>query len=152
MSRFAHRLNGWQRLCLYAAGTLLLASGAAWLALHYLLGEGAGGLPHPAEAWLMRLHGLAGFVALFMLGVLAAHHVPHGWRLGARHRFARQRGSGALLCTLAALLAATGYALYYFAPEGVRPALGWVHSTFGLVMAGLVLSHRRGAARTDRPD
>lgn len=149
MSRFAHRLSGWQRLALSLCGALLIASGAGWLALHYTLGAGAGELPHPAEAWLIRLHGLAGFGALFMLGVLAAHHVPHGWRLGARHRFARQRTSGLALCTLAALLAASGYALYYFAPEGVRPALGWVHSAFGLAMALLILAHRRGAARAD---
>jgi len=144
MSRFAHRLARWQRIALYGVGALLLASGLPWLAVHYTVGAGAGELPHPLEGWLMRLHGLAGFGALFMLGVLAAQHVPHGWRLSARHRYARQRGTGLLLCTLAALLALTGYALYYFAPEAVRPALGWLHTAFGVAIGALVLQHRRG--------
>jgi hypothetical protein len=133
---------------LYACGGALLASGAAWLALHY--GRAAADLPHPAEAWLMRLHGLAGFGALFMLGVLAAHHVPHGWRLSARHRYAGQRTTGLVLCSLGALLALTGYALYYFAPETVRPALGWSHAALGATMALLAWRHRRHSDTAER--
>jgi len=154
MSRFAHRLAAWQRLGLYACGTLLLASGALWLGVHYSIGAGAGELPHPLEAWLMRLHGLAGFAALFMLGVLTAHHIPHGWRLGARHRFARQRDTGLALCTLGGLLAASGYMLYYFAPEAIRPVLGWAHAGFGAAIALLLLTHRRGGGSRslDRAD
>jgi len=148
MSRLAHRLPAWQRRTLYVAGAALTLTGALWLALHY--GRGPADLPHPLEAWLMKLHGLAGFAALFMFGVLAAQHIPHGWRLSARHRHARQRGTGVALGTLAALLAATGYALYYFAPEGVRPALGWAHALLGLAMAALVLQHRRGSNRQSR--
>jgi peptidoglycan/LPS O-acetylase OafA/YrhL len=128
---------------LYAAGGLLLASGVLWLALHYSVGAGTGELPHPLEAWAMRVHGLAGFVALFMLGVLAAAHVPHGWRISGRLRWAGQRRSGAVLCALGGLLAFSGYLLYYFAPEGVRPALGWAHTIIGVGMALLAASHRR---------
>jgi len=43
-----------------------------------------------------------------------------------------------------ALLVLSGYALYYFAPESVRPALGWAHAFVGLTMAVLIASHRRG--------
>ena len=148
MSRYAHRLLGWQRRTLYAAGATLTLTGALWLALHY--GRESAELPHPMEAWLMKLHGLAGFAALFMFGVLAAQHIPHGWRLSARHRHAQQRGTGVALGTLAALLAVTGYALYYFAPEGVRPALGWAHALLGFAMTALVLQHRRGSHRHGR--
>jgi hypothetical protein len=150
MSRYAHRLAAWQRWLLVGCGTLLLATGLAWLGVHYTIGAGADRLPPPAEAWLMRLHGLAGFAALFLLGAVVADHVPHGWRLGARHRFAGQRGSGLALCAFAALLALTGYALYYFAPEAVRPALGWAHAALGLAMAGLVLHHRRHSDTTSQ--
>jgi hypothetical protein len=146
MTRSLHRLPGWQHSLLITTGVLALASGIAWLALHYAIGAGASGaeaLPHPAEAWLIRLHGLAAFGGLFIFGVLAAGHVPQGWRLVARHRWAHQRGSGITLCVLAALVAASGYALYYFAPESIRPALGWIHSALGTVMAVVVLRHRR---------
>ena len=138
-----HRLVRWQRVSIYAAGALLLITGAAWLALHYSVGAGTGELPHPAEMWLLRGHGLIGFAGLFLFGALAAAHVPQGWRLTRRHRWAGQRNSGLALCALATLLSATGYLLYYFAPQGVRAALGWSHTAVGVSMAILVALHRR---------
>jgi hypothetical protein len=140
----AHRLVRWQRVALHSTGAALLASGGGWLALHYSIGAGAGELPHPLEAWALRLHGLAAFAGLFVLGALAAAHVPQGWRLSHRRRWAGQRSSGVLLCVIGALLALTGYLLYYFAPESLRPALGWAHAFLGVAMAALIASHRRG--------
>jgi hypothetical protein len=139
-----HRLVRWQRLTLYLSGAALLLSGGVWLAIHYSIGAGAGELPHPLEAWSLRLHGLAAFVGLFVLGVLAAAHVPQGWRLSHRRRWAGQRASGVLLCVIGGILAATGYLLFYFAPDSVRPTLGWAHALVGVLMALLVASHRRG--------
>lgn len=143
----SHRLAPWQRVTLHAAGVALLVSGGVWLVVHYALGAGAGELPHPMEAWSLRLHGLASFAAVFVLGVLAASHVPQGWRLtGRRHRDA-QRHTGLILCALAALLVLSGYLLFYFAPETVRPALGWAHALVGVAMAVLLTVHRRGLRR-----
>ncbi len=130
---------------------LLLFTGVLWLAVHYSVGAGAGELPHPVEAWSMRLHGLAAFAALFMLGVLAAIHVPQGWRQTFRYRWAGQRNTGLTLCALAAVLAVTGYMLYYFAPDPIRPALGWVHAVAGVAMAALILVHRRSRNSEQRP-
>ena len=138
----AHRLVRWQRLALYITGAWLLATGCAWLLLHY--STSAGELPNPLEAWSLRLHGLAAFAGLFVMGVLAAAHIPQGWRLSHRRRWAGQRSSGVLLCVIGALLALTGYLLYYFASEAVRPALGWAHAFVGGVMGVLIASHRRG--------
>ena len=135
-----HRLLAWQRVTLYLTGALLVLSGVAWLALHYSAGE----LPHPLEAWCLRLHGLAAFAGLFVLGVLAGAHIPQGWRLSQRRRWAGQRGSGVLLCVIGALLALSGYTLFYFASEAVRPALGWAHTFVGALMGLLIASHRRG--------
>ena len=139
-----HRLVRWQRLALYLTGATLLVTGGLWLAVHYSVGAGAGELPHPLEAWSLRLHGLAAFGGLFVLGVLAAAHIPQGWRLSQRRRWAGQRSSGVLLCVIGALLASSGYLLFYFAPDTVRPALGWAHAFVGVTMALLIASHRRG--------
>jgi hypothetical protein len=145
----AHRLVRWQRVGLYIVGSIALISGLAWLAIHYTVGAGTGELPHPAEAWCMRLHGLSAFAGLVLLGALSAAHIPQGWRLTHRRRWMRQRRSGMLLCASAVVLAFTGYLLYYFSPESVRPALGWLHAAAGVLMAGLCLAHRRGQRPTD---
>lgn len=143
MTRPQHRLPRWQRRSLYVSGGLLVASGALWLALDYGVGPGAGGLPHPLQAWAMRLHGLAAFAALFVLGALAAGHVPQGWRLSGRHRWDGQRRLGLTLCAFGAALALSGWQLYYFAPEWLRPTLGWVHAVIGAAAALALALHRR---------
>jgi hypothetical protein len=140
----AHRLVRWQRLALHLTGALLLLTGVVWLGVHYTVGAGAGELPHPLEAWAMRLHGLSAFGGLFVLGALAAAHVPQGWRLSHRRRWAGQRNSGVALCVLGGLLVLSGYLLYYFASETVRPALGWAHTVVGAGMGILIGIHRRG--------
>ena len=146
-----HRLTPWHRRGVLLVGAVLLLTGLAWLALHYRggLAAAADDLPHPLEAWALRLHGLAAYGGLFMFGVLAAAHVPAGWRLSRRPRWARQRASGLMLSGLAALLATSGYALYYFAPEWFRPTLGWTHAAAGLAMAAALAWHqpRRSAGR-----
>lgn len=142
----ANRLRHWQRRLLYAAGVLLLVTGVAWLVVHY--SRAADALPSPAESWLMRAHGLGTFALLFMLGALTAAHMPRGWRLAERMGWQQQRRTGLMLCALAAALVLTGYLLYYFAPENLRPGLGWLHSGLGAAMAILVALHRRGIERT----
>lgn len=144
-------LDAWQRRGLYATVAALTATGLAWLGLHYTVGAGTGALPHPIEVWLLRLHGAAGFAGLFFAGVLAARHVPRGWHMTRIHprlrlRLGPQRQTGLALSAMGALLAASGYLLYYFAPEDLRPALGWAHAAIGTALAALLPAHalRRG--------
>ena len=144
----ARHFSPWQRRSVYASGALLLFSGVAWLSLHYLLGGGAAELPHPFEPWLMKLHGLAATLGTLVLGAMAAAHVPQGWRLSRRHRWAHQRRTGLVLCALAITLVFSGYLLYYFAPEWLRPGLGWAHTAAGLVMAAALTLHRHGVGRS----
>lgn len=134
-------LPRWQRRLLLAVLLLLAPSGVAWLALHYLAGAGAGELPHPAEPWLMKLHGAGAFAALFAAGVLAGSHVGPGWRVSGVQR--RQRRSGLGLCALLGATALSAWALYYAAPEDVRPLLGWVHAGLGGTLAALGGWHAR---------
>jgi O-antigen/teichoic acid export membrane protein len=137
-------LRRWHRRTLLAVTAALLASGLAWLPAHYLWGAGAGELPSPLEPWLMRLHGLAAMAGLFALGVVAAEHVPRGWRMG------HQRASGAALVALALTLAATGYGLWYLASEAWHPAVGWLHTAAGIAATALGLVHASRARRPPR--
>jgi hypothetical protein len=116
-----------QRLGLDGVLIVLAVSGSAWLVAHYLFGAGneAIGLPHRSEVWWMRLHGLAGFAMLIVFGAFLPWHVPRGWRMQAR------RGVEITLLTLFASAIVTAYCLYYFAPDTIRPALGWVHVALG---------------------
>lgn len=132
----------WQRRGLYASLLGLLASGLAWLAVHYTIGAGHGDqLPHWSEAWWMRLHGATVMASLFFFGTLLPGHALRGWRMH------RQRRVGLALWALLALLVGTGYVLYYFAPEAARPVIGWVHAGLGVAVGLAVLWHRRGSRR-----
>lgn len=128
----------WQRLSLDASTSLLVVTGSLWLLAHYLYGAGndAIGLPHWSEAWLMRLHGLAAFIVLIAIGAFLAVHVPRGWRMRPQRRL-----EIALLACLV-LAVVTAYCLYYFAPDWVRPALGWVHAGLGTCWGITILVHR----------
>lgn len=146
MRRHVNLLARWQRRTLYVTGTLLLTTGVLWLAVHYSVGAGADELPHPVEAWSMRLHGLAAFAGIFLFGVLSAIHIPRGWKHTSQPRWAGQRKTGVTLSVFAAVLTVTGYLLYYFTPETMRPALGWLHASVGVAMGALVFFHRRNSA------
>jgi hypothetical protein len=137
-------LAAWHRRLIYTAGAVLFLTGALWLALHYTVGAGAGELPHPLEAWALRVHGLAAYAGVFAYGVVSAVHLPHGWRASRRHRWAHQRTTGLLLCALALIVGFSGYLLYYFAPEWLRPSLGWGHAIAGGALALGIALHRRG--------
>jgi hypothetical protein len=135
----SNALPRWQRQTILAASWSLALSGLLWLAVHYGWGAGAGELPHPLEAWLMRWHGLSVPASLFAAGLVAAGHVQRGWQAG------QQRASGLALVLAGAAVVATGYLLAYLAPERWRPSLGWGHALVGAVAlaAGLVHWRRR---------
>lgn len=131
-------LKRWQRRLLDGTGLVLLSSGAAWLVLHYAIA--GDGLPLPAEAWFIKLHGAAGFVALFVAGVLAAVHIPAGARMRSRRPASWPTGLALCACLGATVLSA--YLLYYWAPEWLRPGLGWFHAGAGALMAAALPWHR----------
>lgn len=137
-NHYQNHLPRWQKRLLDRTLLALALSGVAWLAVHYLYGGGrADMLPHPAEPWLMRVHGLAGFLALFVLGSISALHVPRGWRRGIRVRSA--------LVVLAAwgLTLFSAYLLYYFPSEALHPFIGWGHAGVALALWLAIFAHRR---------
>lgn len=130
---------GWQRLSLDTALIALVVTGLLWLLVHYALGAGREdvGLPHWSEPWLMRLHGLAGFAVLVAVGAFLPVHVPRGWRMR------QERGLEVTMLALLAVAVITAYALYYFAPDPIRPSLGWLHAAIGCAWGGTIVWHRR---------
>ena len=134
------KLPGWHKRWLYLCFAALGASGLAWLLLHY--GREADALPSPAEAWLMRVHGLASMGALMGLGMVAGSHVPAGWRLSAQAGRLAQRHSGLWLSGALALVVMLAYGLLYVVPEAWHEAAGWAHAGLALGVIGLWAWHR----------
>jgi hypothetical protein len=136
----SNALPRWQRRIIIGTAVCLLLSGLAWLPLH-AWGTGPGGVPHPLAAWFMRWHGLSAVVGLFAGGLVAAGHVARGWRLAWR------RPTGLSLCILGALLALSGYALWYLLPdESWHAAAGWAHAAAGVLAFALGALHVRRRA------
>jgi len=131
------------RVSVYALCALLWGSGVAWLVLH-LAFQGHnefGALPNPWEAPLLRVHGLLAVGGVFLLGWLAAAHV------GARWSALRNRNSGLFLLVTAAVLVASGYALYY-STGALHQGAALVHEWLGALAILAALAHwwrRRGA-------
>lgn len=120
------------------------ASGAVWFALG--IGgwqEGEFGLePHPWAQPVRVVHGILSAVALVAFGMLLALHVPAGWRKR------RRQISGAALVGAFAILAMTGWFLYYSGNEDLRAVARWMHNiaglTFPLLVGRHIMENRKG--------
>lgn len=130
------RLQTRREIAVYVVLGVLWLSGAAWLLLRYFLRPAGefGEMPHPLEPWVMRLHGLGAFAALWLLGQLWIVHVVPSWR---SHR----RGTGILLSGVMAALVVTGYLLYYAGDESLRSLVAIAHWAIGLALIAPLLFH-----------
>lgn len=137
MKRVGLHFPRWAKLTLYGNLLLSLATGMTWFALHrWGQVEGEFGMePHPAEPWLLRIHGASAFLILIGFGYLLATHLTVGWRSR------RNRPLGLSLVVCLALLAASGYLLYYASGEGFRDTVSWVHFIIGLSFPVILASH-----------
>ena len=148
MSQAIIRLGPRHKKLLYAGFALLWASGALWLAFHYLLRiEGDfGPESHSLEAWWLRLHGLMAMAALVLGGSLAPNHMRLAWNRCKNLR------SGVPMLALTVWLAASGYALYYFSTDDNAAWLPLLHWIAGLALPVILVMHirigRRRAPRT----
>lgn len=127
-------------------------TGVAWLVLRYgVRDDGLESGWSIARVWALRAHGAAAMATLVAVGTLLAVHVPGGWRLHSNLR------SGIGMLAVMALLALTGWLLYYASGETLRAWSSWVHIAIGAAAPlGLVwhLAYRRRAktAKVDKAD
>lgn len=155
MQRNSIRLGSTHRAWLFGAFATAFVTGTAWWVLHrwFQVNGEFGPAPHTAEPWLIRLHGAAAILTLILLGSLLTQHVRRAWL--AR----RNRRSGTLLLAFNALLALTGYALYYAGGESLRALASNAHFALGLALPVMLVLHiafgrrsRSGADDDLRPD
>ena len=135
-----------RKAALYCALAALLGTGILWLIFHYFLqvrGE-FGPQPHALEVWWLRLHGASAFVALWFAGLLWGTHAQPGLRQ------TRWRVSGIAILALLALLALSGYLLYYASDDALRDLVRLLHWLTGLGLAIPLLIHVLGIRRSKK--
>lgn len=135
---------------IYWSGAALVTTGVLWLLFHYFVRTHGqfGETAHPLEIWWLRLHGACAMLVLVVIGSLLPVHVRRGWHLR------KNLLAGCVMGTLALLLIASGYALYYFGDEEARGWISAFHWVLGLgaplVLTWHVWRGRRAYATHDR--
>jgi hypothetical protein len=121
----------------YGVTAALVVSGIAWVVLHYFFARPGeyGPTIHPAEPWMLKLHGAAAMAGLIIYGSLLPVHIRRAWAI-RRNIFL---GIGLVLFMLA--LTVTGYLLYYAGDEETRPVISAVHWIIGLVVPAVLIWH-----------
>ena len=127
-------LKRFQRYFLCAVLALLFLSGTAWAYWNYLV-PASGDFEVSAKAWAMKIHGAGAMAILVLVGTLLTGHVKLAWR--AR----RNRANGSIFLSAFAVLAITGYGLYYAGGERLRACTSWIHLDVGLVLPLLLILH-----------
>ena len=135
---------------------VLLATGIAWLLGHdvWLQRTPFGPQPHPAVAWLLRVHGALAWGVTLVGGVVWQVHVRPAWRAVRRRRARRRRAgtspaarhgrartaSGVLTVVALAVLLLSAIGLQY-APEDAHAWLSATHWVLGIALSVALLWH-----------
>jgi len=141
------QLSRRHRAWLHSTFIVLFLSGAGWWILHrwFQVDTGFGAQLHPAQRWLLPLHGAVAMLVLILVGTLIPVHIKRGWQ--AR----RNRPQGVVFIAFIALLIGTGYALYYAGGESLRSGASSAHTAIGLALPAMLLWHIVSGRRTRRP-
>ncbi len=131
------------RRAVYAIFALLWLSGCAWLVAHFAFPATTefGLAPNPLEPAFLRIHGWLAVGTVFLFGWITSEHISDRWRN------ARNRVSGFSLAGFAALLAISGYALYY-TTDRLHDTAAVAHEALGAVAIVFALVHWKARERS----
>ena len=138
------RLPRWQEWSVYIGFGLLVATGIAWLLLEWFVRVAGDFGPehHPAQQWMLIVHGVIAYVFLLVAGAMIPVHITLGWNIK------RNLKSGLTLAGALLFLAASALCLYYLGNEIARHWMSVIHWSVGLAAVPLLLIHalrgRRG--------
>ena|SRR5665213_1572279 len=132
------RMSTGLRVAIFATFGALWASGCYWLALNYFFAQATqfGPVQHPWAPTILRVHGWIAVATVFLLGWITARHVGDRWP--QMHK----RISGLAVASVAAILAITGYALYY-TTDRLHDVAGVAHEIIGVAAILFALTHWR---------
>ena len=143
--QYPQRMSGGLRFAVLLTFGALWLSGCYWLLLHYFFARPSdfGTVEHPWSPAILRIHGWIAVGAVFLLGWITARHVSDRWPQTIK------RVSGVGIASVAAVLALTGYALYY-TTDRVHDFAGAIHEVLGGAAILLALAHWRPHRRARR--
>lgn len=128
------RLEPFHRRLFYIAFGILWGSGASWVLIERFKEPELGTSRTVLQTLSMKIHGAAMLVFLAMLGTLFMH-VRRGWLLRAN------RLSGCFNIGTSALLALTGWMIYYVTDDWARAWASLSHWSIGLGALPLLCAH-----------
>ncbi len=135
MRRNSAKLSGPHKLWVYSVTLLVYLTGVVWAWLHYLAPRPQDFGVHPAEPWILKLHGAGAMIILVVLGTLLPGHMRFAWH--AR----RNRPNGIALVAFLGFLVLTGYGLYYLGDERLRSWTSWSHLAVGVALPAMIILH-----------
>lgn len=140
------RLSAAHQTWIVVALATLLVTGIVWLIFdRWITVPGAfGPTRHPAQPWLMKLHGAFAMLILVLLGSVLPGHVKKAWQR-RKNLFL-----GIALMGAMALLIGSGYALYYFVSDDNRGLISALHWVTGLVLLPIFVGHMVSGLKSAR--
>ncbi|MFL6601437.1 MAG: hypothetical protein ACJ8R9_08905 [Steroidobacteraceae bacterium] len=143
--QYPQRMSGGLRFAVMLTFGTLWLSGCYWLLLHHFFARPTdfGPVEHPWSPAILKIHGWIAVAAVFLLGWITARHVSDRWPQMTK------RVSGVGIASVAAILAVTGYALYY-TTDRLHDFAGVVHEVLGGAAILLALAHWRPHRRARR--
>ena len=135
MRRNSAKLSGPHKFWVYSVTLLVYLTGVVWACLHYLAPRPQDFGVHPAEPWMLKLHGAGAMIILVVLGTLLPGHMRFAWH--AR----RNRPNGIALVAFLGFLVLTGYGLYYLGDERLRSWTSWSHLAVGVALPAMIILH-----------
>jgi hypothetical protein len=139
------RMSMRRRLAVYSILGALWLSGLAWLVLdQFFESRGPFGvIPNPWRPPVLLVHGVVAIFSMYLLGWLTARHVIKLWPGRLR------RLSGGALAAFLALLAMSGFALFFVSDDRWQHAAAVAHEVLGLAITALAIQHWFAARRRD---
>jgi hypothetical protein len=126
------------RRAIYIVFGTLWGSGGCWLLLHWFFARPTpfGSIEHPWQPGILRIHGWLAIGSVFLLGWVMANHISDRWPQ------AMKRASGLAMAGVAAVLALSGYALYY-TTDNLHDYAAAIHEVVGAAAVLFALTHWR---------
>lgn len=128
-------LPHWLRRVIYVVTIILALTGITWIIAHYFMARDDYGGPNPLEPLSMKVHGAIIMPSMFLYGSLLRSHIIKAWKAKMN------RSSGLIALSVLTMLTLSGYLLYYFGNDNLRPFISIFHWIIGLALLAALPLH-----------